>query len=253
MMSIFNRKITRCFFVSSLLTFNTLFAGAHTPLNNVYRHDKGQAVSSLSSSDEIQNNYNTSKKSILYGMKRLKTAVELIVGKDFKAQDVEKFIRGIDSNKPFRYSNMDVDPNSDPLIKKLYKPLLESWLILREACNTVFVHNKSRNPVVGMSKKDALSFALTLGQSRDMGTYRRMSAIDFMEWWADSNNVFLTRSEQQMLRRISYDNKYTLSKKFTDVDDMWENGNASEFMEYWKLYGENTLSDAELHMANDPI
>ena len=255
MSSIFNKKVAKYFLVLALLNFNGSVLNIHasTPeINSVTSIDQAQVQENNLISDLDKSDINDPKKNILRGMRYLKAAVESIMGANFKNEDVSSFISNIDSGEPFKYNDMEIDPSSNPLFRSLYKPILESWLTLREACSSTFLNGTSRNPVEGLHKKNALDYALTLGKAKDMGSYRLMSAIDFMEWWADSNNTFLNEKERKILRRISTDrNRYNLSKKFKDSDDMWEHSNASEFMDYWRAYGEGSLSELDMHKADD--
>ena len=53
-----------------------------------------------------------------------------------------------------------------------------------------------KNPVAGISREEAWERAISLGSGRDCGSYKTMSAGEFMEWWASSNNETLTELEK---------------------------------------------------------
>ena len=95
----------------------------------------------------------------------------------------------------------------------LYKMITNSWLKIYDSWTSLFIQNNNsdendnvvltQNPVSGMSKKDAWEYALTLGAGQNHGSYKTMSAKDFMEWWAASNQETLTDDEKAKLIEIS--------------------------------------------------
>ena len=55
-----------------------------------------------------------------------------------------------------------------------------------------------KNPVTGLSREEAELKAKSLGKDgKNMGSWKSQSALDFMKWWADSNNVSLSEEDLQ--------------------------------------------------------
>ena len=60
-----------------------------------------------------------------------------------------------------------------------------------------------KNPVAGLSKEEAEKIAKSLGNGKSMYSWKTQSALDYMKWWAYSNNKSL--SEEDMQRYSSED------------------------------------------------
>ena len=56
-----------------------------------------------------------------------------------------------------------------------------------------------KNPVAGLTKDQAESYARkNLGKdSKNMGSWKSQSALDYMKWWASSNNESLSEEDLQ--------------------------------------------------------
>ena len=55
-----------------------------------------------------------------------------------------------------------------------------------------------KNPVAGLSKEEAELKAKSLGKDgKDMGSWKSQSALDYMKWWASSNDESLSEEDFQ--------------------------------------------------------
>ena len=112
------------------------------------------------------------------------------------------------------------------------------------------------NPVAGMTREEAWKRALELGSGTDCGSYRTMSAKEFMEWWASSNNETLTEVDYQKIGFVSMPNPVAGMTR----EDAWKRAlelgsgtdcgsyktmSAKEFMEWWASSNNKTLSEFE--------
>ena len=53
-----------------------------------------------------------------------------------------------------------------------------------------------KNPVAGLSRDEAERKAKSLGKNgKNMGSWNSQSALDFMKWWASSNNQSLSEED----------------------------------------------------------